>query len=199
MQKILIFDASENSQTSLKKALQKVGKNSDFIQTATQIQQVQTADKIIFAKPVFKTQAINFSQYEFLPELKTQIAEKPGLFIDANFALFALDVIAHAPTKFNELSNTTNQETPICHIGWNLIEKGKKTQIFSADDEEFYFAHADFITKTALPETSRFLTSYFNEQEFVAGFEIDKIVATQFLPHKSGDKGLELLQKFINS
>ncbi len=83
------------------------------------------------------------------------------------------------------------------HIGWNGINIKKTTWIFNGlkEDEKFYFVHSFHVVPD---DESVVLTTTNYGLEFVSGISKGNIIATQFHPEKSGDKGLALLKNFFD-
>lgn len=89
------------------------------------------------------------------------------------------------------------------HMGWNTVEPGEGSAMFSGvDQERFYFVHSyglrDWVLTRppALTQAKVTWTEYGGDR-FVAAVEDGPLWATQFHPEKSGDAGLRLLQNWL--
>lgn len=83
----------------------------------------------------------------------------------------------------------------IPHIGWNVAERTKESQIFQGiePDDEFYFVHS-FCVANAIEE--EILCETIFENKFISALSKDNIFGVQFHPEKSHQKGFELLKNF---
>ncbi len=83
----------------------------------------------------------------------------------------------------------------IPHMGWNNIECTIDSKILSKDNPFVYFVHSYYIE----PADTGIISSYTEYGEKLpVSIEKDNIFALQFHPEKSGERGLEILKKFIN-
>ncbi len=84
------------------------------------------------------------------------------------------------------------------HIGWNGIIIRKPSRIFHGLDgnEKFYFVHSYFIE----PEDKDLvLTETDYGIRYASSVQKGNLVATQFHPEKSGEKGLRILRNFLEN
>jgi glutamine amidotransferase/cyclase len=91
-----------------------------------------------------------------------------------------------------------NIDMAVPHIGWNGIKVKKHSRIFGgiSGDEKFYFVHSYHVVPQ---DDSIVLTATDYGLEFVSSIEQGNIIATQFHPEKSGEKGILLLKNFLGS
>ena len=101
-----------------------------------------------------------------------------------------LNLIPGKVKKINTKSiNNTNLKIP--HIGWAEIEF-----IYSKEKNYYYMCHSyEF-----LPNDSQhiFGSCIYGGHKIVAAVKKDNVLGYQFHPEKSGNKGLNLLEKFMN-
>lgn len=89
------------------------------------------------------------------------------------------------------------EDLKIPHMGWNNLQLQKKSRLFtSCDDKDFvYFVHSYYVKSNDRESVSA--TCTYSVTMDVA-FEKDNIFATQFHPEKSSNKGLAILNNFLN-
>ena len=82
------------------------------------------------------------------------------------------------------------------HVGFNDVEKPKETKLYADldDHSDFYFVHSYRMTT----EETKGIAYCDYGGRFVASFEKDNVMGTQFHPEKSRRNGLTLLQNFVN-
>lgn len=85
----------------------------------------------------------------------------------------------------------------IPHIGWNNLSFPNKGRLFEGIDEGtfVYFVHSYYLQADE-PEIVTATTDY--GVTIHASVEKGNVFATQYHPEKSSDKGLKMLQNFIN-
>jgi glutamine amidotransferase len=88
-----------------------------------------------------------------------------------------------------------DEELKVPHMGWNQLSIKRRPPAFEgiSDGANFYFVHSYYVQ----PEDASVIattTSY--GIEFCSSIWKENIVATQFHPEKSQDKGLAILQNF---
>lgn len=88
-----------------------------------------------------------------------------------------------------------NVSLKVPHMGWNQVCFKKESPLIRNIDSDsyFYFVHSFFVNP-ANPDVILGTTSY--ETEFVSMIQKKNIVAIQFHPEKSQEKGLEFLRNF---
>ena len=73
------------------------------------------------------------------------------------------------------------------HIGWNDVTSGGK----------FYFVHSYYVATE--DKSIIYGETEYDGEKFTSMIKKDNLIAVQFHPEKSGDMGLELLDKFVKS
>jgi glutamine amidotransferase len=87
------------------------------------------------------------------------------------------------------------EKLKIPHMGWNQLAIGRRPPEFTGIEENanFYFVHSFYV----VPEdTGVIATTTTYGIEFCSSIWKDNIVATQFHPEKSQEKGLRILKNF---
>ncbi|MDC1324507.1 imidazole glycerol phosphate synthase subunit HisH [Flavobacteriaceae bacterium] len=89
--------------------------------------------------------------------------------------------------------NIKNVRVP--HVGFNQVKINKSSNLYFNFPEEadFYFTHSYRMTSDK--QINQSMCKY--ENEFVASFEFENIVGTQFHPELSQHNGLNLFKNFI--
>lgn len=90
------------------------------------------------------------------------------------------------------------------NIGWNKIQAGKGSKLFSGiETEYFYFVHSYAAKKLELDVMPPFQPPVLSFSEhgdkFLAAVENGPLTATQFHPEKSGEAGLQLLENWLGT
>lgn len=94
---------------------------------------------------------------------------------------------------------------PVPHMGWNRVEVGSGSRLFSGvERERFYFVHSYAARTWELTDTRRARTptvswTPYGDDRLVAAVENGPLSATQFHPEKSGDAGAALLHNWVRS
>jgi glutamine amidotransferase len=84
----------------------------------------------------------------------------------------------------------------IPHMGWNQVKQTAKHQVFSGipDGANFYFVHSYYVD----PEDKSVIAGTTDYGISISSVIIkDNLVATQFHPEKSGDRGLMMYSNFL--
>ncbi len=106
-----------------------------------------------------------------------------------------LNVIPGRVVRFPEGMAEQGERLKVPHMGWNQLAVKRRPAAFEGIEEgsNFYFVHSFYVA----PEDERVVattTSY--GIEFCSAIWKDNIVATQFHPEKSQEKGLRILKNF---
>ena len=106
-----------------------------------------------------------------------------------------LDVIPGRVVRFPEGMEESGEELKVPHMGWNQLAFKRRPPLFAGmeDGDNFYFVHS-FYVQPADEGVVATTTTYGNE--FCSSVWKDNIVATQFHPEKSQEKGLRILNNF---
>ena len=83
----------------------------------------------------------------------------------------------------------------IPHMGWNNITLTKKSRILPDNKPFVYFVHSYYINAQDSDVVSAY-TEY--GEKLDVAIERGTVVATQFHPEKSGDVGMDILNRFLN-
>lgn len=84
------------------------------------------------------------------------------------------------------------------HMGWNTVRQTRPHPIFAGipDDSYFYFLHSYHVE---MDDASCVIGETDYGRTFPAVVARDNVVATQFHPEKSGDRGLQIYANFLAS
>lgn len=106
-----------------------------------------------------------------------------------------LDVIPGRVVRFPEGMTEGEEELKVPHMGWNQLAVKRRPPAFNgiSDGTNFYFVHSYYVR----PEDPSVIATTTNYGiEFCSSIWKDNIVATQFHPEKSQEKGLSILRNF---
>ena len=106
-----------------------------------------------------------------------------------------LDVIPGRVARFPEGMTEGDEELKVPHMGWNQLSIKRCPPAFSGIPEgaNFYFVHSYYV-RPEDPSVVATTTDY--GMEFCSSVWKDNIVATQFHPEKSQERGLAILKNF---
>lgn len=87
------------------------------------------------------------------------------------------------------------EELKVPHMGWNRLSIKRRDGLFNGipDGAYFYFVHSYYVMPED-PSVTAATTDY--GMEFCSSVRKDNIVATQFHPEKSQERGLAILRNF---
>lgn len=86
--------------------------------------------------------------------------------------------------------------TVVPHMGWNRVNPGSSSRLFSGlSEERFYFVHS-YAAKKINKIGSAVISTTQYEEDFISAIEYRSLSATQFHPEKSGAAGLKLLDNW---
>ena len=200
-EKIGIIDYGLGNIHSLKQACNHLGYETYLINNEVELDK---ADKLILpGVGSYKTAVSNLKKIKLFEALKKSInSGKPILGICLGMQLLldqstefgvtnGLGAIKGTTRNFNKI----NLRSP--NIGWNNIKSVKKS-IFSLEndfEDEVYFVHSYYV----IPENKNdiLFTTKYKEFEYCAAIKKNQIYGFQFHPEKSGEMGLNLLNKFL--
>ncbi|MBP1728525.1 MAG: imidazole glycerol phosphate synthase subunit hisH [Deltaproteobacteria bacterium] len=106
-----------------------------------------------------------------------------------------LDVIPGRVVRFPDGMSASGEKLPVPHMGWNQLSFHCQSPVFAGIDEgtNVYFVHSYYVR----PEDAAVVaTTTGYGIEFCSAICKDNLVATQFHPEKSQEKGLQILKNF---
>ncbi len=106
-----------------------------------------------------------------------------------------LDVIPGRVVRFADGMEEAGEELKVPHMGWNQLSFKRRPPLFAGleEDTNVYFVHSFFVK----PEDEGVVaTTTTYGIEFCSSVWKDNVVATQFHPEKSQEKGLMMLKNF---
>jgi glutamine amidotransferase len=202
---IAIIDYGMGNLRSVQKGFEKVG--FDAVVTADP-KVVLEADRVVLpGVGAFPDCMRNLEQGGFVePLLRVIQGGRPFLGICLGLQLLfteseefgvhkGLDVISGRVIRFPEGMEENGEELKVPHMGWNQLAICSRPPVFAGIDEgtNVYFVHSYYV-KPADEAVVAATTDY--GIEFCAAIWKDNIVATQFHPEKSQEKGLRMLKNF---
>jgi len=202
---IAIIDYGMGNLRSVQKGFEKVG--FDAVVTADP-KVVLEADRVVLpGVGAFPDCMRNLEQGGFVePLLRVIQGGRPFLGICLGLQLLfteseefgvhkGLDVISGRVIRFPEGMEENGEELKVPHMGWNQLAICSRPPVFAGIDEgtNVYFVHSYYV-KPADEAVVAATTDY--GIEFCAAIWKDNIVATQFHPEKSQEKGLRILKNF---
>ena len=202
---IVIIDYGMGNLRSVQKGFEKVG--FDAVVTADP-RVVLEADRVVLpGVGAFPDCMRNLEQGGFVePLLKVLQDGRPFLGICLGLQLLfteseefgvhkGLNVIPGRVVRFPEGMTEGEEELKVPHMGWNQVSIKRRPPTLQGieDGANFYFVHSYYVQPedTAVVATT---TGY--GIEFCSSIWKDNIVATQFHPEKSQEKGLAILKNF---
>jgi len=202
---IAIVDYGMGNLRSVQKGFEKVG--FDAVVTSDP-RVVLEAEKIVLpGVGAFRDCMHNLEQGGFVePILKVINEGRPFLGICLGLQLLfveseefglhkGLGVIPGRVVRFPEGMEDHGERLPVPHMGWNQISFRNRSPLFAGIDEgtNVYFVHSYFV-KPDDASVIATITSY--GIDFCSSIWKDNVVATQFHPEKSQEKGLGMLKNF---
>ena len=202
---IAIIDYGMGNLRSVQKGFEKVG--FDAVVTADP-RVLLDADKVVLpGVGAFPDCMRNLEQGGFVEPLLKVIREgRPFLGICLGLQLLfteseefgvhkGLDVIPGRVVRFPEGLKEGGEELKVPHMGWNQLAIRRRPPVFTGieDGTNVYFVHSYYV-KPDDESVVAATTGY--GIEFCAAVWKDNIVATQFHPEKSQEKGLKILKNF---
>jgi imidazole glycerol-phosphate synthase subunit HisH len=202
---IAIIDYGMGNLRSVQKGFEKVG--FDAVVTADP-RVVLEADRVVLpGVGAFPDCMRNLEQGGFVePLLKVIQDGRPFLGICLGLQLLfteseefgvhkGLNIIPGRVVRFPEGLTERDEELKVPHMGWNQIAIKRRPPIMQGieDGANFYFVHSYYVQ----PEDATVVaTTTGYGIEFCSSIWKDNIVATQFHPEKSQEKGLAILKNF---
>jgi glutamine amidotransferase len=202
---IAIIDYGMGNLRSVQKGFERVG--YEAVVTADP-KMVREADRIVLpGVGAFPDCMRNLEQGGFVePLMKVLQDGRPFLGICLGLQLLfteseefgihkGLNVIPGRVARFPEGMTEGDEELKVPHMGWNQLSIKRRPPAFTgiADGSNFYFVHSYYVQPE---DVSVIATTTSYGIEFCSSVWKDNIVATQFHPEKSQEKGLSILRSF---
>jgi imidazole glycerol-phosphate synthase subunit HisH len=202
---IAIIDYGMGNLRSVQKGFERVG--CEALVTADP-KTVLEADKIVLpGVGAFPDCMRNLEQGGFIEPLLRVIREgRPFLGICLGLQLLftesdefgvhrGLDVIPGRVVRFPDGMAENGEKLKIPHMGWNQLDVRRRPPAFAGIESgsNFYFVHSYYVVPEDVGVVAA-ATTY--GIEFCSAVWKDNIVATQFHPEKSQEKGLQILKNF---
>ena len=202
---IAIIDYGMGNLRSVQKGFEKVG--FEAVVTADP-KVVLAADKVVLpGVGAFRDCMKNLEEGGFIePILKVIREGRPFLGICLGLQLLfseseefgihkGLGVIPGRVARFPEGMTENGEALKVPHMGWNQISFRSGSPLFTGieDGTNVYFVHSYYVRPddpAVIATTTRYGI------EFCSSVRKDNIVATQFHPEKSQEKGLRILKNF---
>ncbi|ABQ28199.1 imidazole glycerol phosphate synthase subunit HisH [Geotalea uraniireducens] len=202
---IAIIDYGMGNLRSVQKGFEKVG--FDAVVTADPTVVLEAEKVVLPGVGAFPDCMRNLEQGGFVEPLLKVIREgRPFLGICLGLQLLfteseefgihkGLDIIPGRVVRFPEGLNEGGEELKVPHMGWNQLAIRRRPPVFTGieDGTNVYFVHSYYV-KPDDESVVAATTGY--GIEFCAAIWKDNIVATQFHPEKSQEKGLKILKNF---
>lgn len=202
---IAIIDYGMGNLRSVQKAFEKVG--FEAVVTSDP-KMVLEAEKVVLpGVGAFRDCINNLEEGGFIEPIFKVIREgRPFLGICLGLQLLfteseefgfhkGLDIIPGKVLRFPEGMREGGEELKVPHMGWNQVSIKRRPPAFDEipDGTNFYFVHSYYVQPED-PSVVATTTEY--GMEFCSSIWKDNIVATQFHPEKSQEKGLVILKNF---
>ena len=202
---IAIIDYGMGNLRSVQKAFEKVGYEA---RVTSDPQVVLAAERIVLpGVGAFRDCIRNLEHGGFIEPILRVIREgRPFLGICLGLQLLfteseefglhrGLDVIPGRVVRFADGLKDGDEDLKVPHMGWNQLAVKRRPPALAGipDGADFYFVHSYYV-KPDDPSVVATTTDYGGE--FCSAVWKDNIVATQFHPEKSQEKGLAILKNF---
>lgn len=205
MNKIAIIDYGMGNLRSVQKAFEKEG--FDAVVTADPKVVLEAERVVLPGVGAFRDCMRNLEEAGFVePILKVIREGRPFLgicvgmqllFTDSTeFGIYrGLDVIPGHVVRFDDDMVEGGEALKVPHMGWNSLTFNRRSPAFDGleDGTHVYFVHS-YYAKPDNPDVVATTTDY--GIDFCSAVCKDNVVATQFHPEKSQDKGLTILRNF---
>ena len=209
--KVSVIDYGSGNLHSVRRALETVGAEVSFIETA---EDIRTADRLIVpGVGAFQACVDGLAQRGLIdpigeyarggrPLLGICVGMQMLLSTSEEFGLHqGLDLV---PGQVRAVAATDTAGTPhkIPHIGWNALTlpdgrpSWHDTGLATVDPgTAVYFVHSYTAVPTHLAH--RLADAWYGGRQICAAIEHDNILGFQFHPEKSGPVGLSILRRFV--
>jgi len=202
---IVIVDYGMGNLRSVQKGFEKIG--FDAVVTPDPKVLLEAERVVLPGVGAFRDCMRNLEAAGFVePILKVIKAGKPFLGICVGMQLLftqseefgiyqGLNVMPGKVLRFPEGMEEAEEELKVPHMGWNQLSLKRKAPIFEGIDDgtNVYFVHSYYVK----PEDESVIASTTGYGiDFCSSVWRDNLVATQFHPEKSQEKGLAMLKNF---
>lgn len=202
---IAIIDYGMGNLRSVQKGFEKVG--FEAVVTSDPRVVLEAAKVVLPGVGAFRDCMRNLEQGGFVePILKVIRDGRPFLGICLGLQLLfteseefglhkGLDIIPGRVVRFPEGMSINGEKLAVPHMGWNQISFTGRSPVFAGIDEgtNVYFVHSYYVKPDDVAVVAA-TTSY--GIDFCSAICRDNVVATQFHPEKSQEKGLQILKNF---
>jgi glutamine amidotransferase len=201
--KIVIVDYGMGNLRNVQRGFEKVGYEVNVTRSRREID--RASGIVLPGVGAFRDCMVNLDRYRLTESILRSIEKgKPYLGICLGLQILfseseefgrhpGLNVVKGRVVKFRP-----DPEHKVPHMGWNTIEIAKEIPLLRGikNGDFFYFVHSYYV----VPEKSEWVaTTTHYGTPFASGIWKDNIVATQFHPEKSQEKGLKILENFAKS
>ena len=203
MKKVAIIDFKVGNIFSVVQACKKIGL---LVEVTSDYNTILSSDGVILpGVGAFGDAMLNLEEQNLIKTIKDFVqTNKPFMGICLGFQLLftnseefgnhkGLDIIKGTVKKFD------STKTKVPQIGWNKIYKDFNTWENSPledtiNNEYMYFVHSYYV----IPSNKNIVLTNTNYSgiEYCSSIKKDNILATQFHPEKSGEKGLEIYKNW---
>jgi glutamine amidotransferase len=202
---IAIIDYGMGNLRSVQKGFEKIG--SDAVVTADPKVVLEAERVVLPGVGAFRDCMRNLEQAGFVESILKVIQEgRPFLGICVGMQLLftqseefgiypGLNVIPGNVLRFADGMVEAGENLKVPHMGWNQLSIKRPAPLFAGieDGSNVYFVHSYYVK----PEDDSVVAATTGYGiDFCAAIWRDNIVATQFHPEKSQDKGLAMLKNF---
>jgi len=202
---IAIIDYGMGNLRSVQKGFEKVG--FDAVVTSDPKTLLEAERVVLPGVGAFRDCMNNLEQAGFVEPILRVIEEgRPFLGICLGLQLLfteseefglhkGLNVIPGRVLRFPDGMEEAGEELKVPHMGWNQLAIKRQAPIFEGIDEgtNVYFVHSYYVK----PDDDGVIASTTGYgMEFCSSIWRDNVVATQFHPEKSQEKGLAMLRNF---
>ncbi len=198
---ITIIDYGSGNLKSIKNGFSKIG--ADAI-VSSSIKEIKNAGTLVLpGVGAFGNAMQNLGEYENI--IKDHIDDgKPFLGVCLGLQILfssseespgveGLDIFKGEVLQFPDSLKGKGLKIP--QMGWNQLEIGNECPILNGVGSDFmFFVHSYYVN----PEDKKIIAATVNYGiDVPAVVCMDNIIATQFHPEKSGEKGLQILKNFV--
>jgi|APSaa5957512576_1039674.scaffolds.fasta_scaffold111296_1 imidazole glycerol-phosphate synthase subunit HisH len=200
--KLVIIDYGMGNMKSISSAFKYLG--VDEIVTSDKYKDIKSADKLLLPGVGSFVNAMNKIKDLALDEILGEVVledKKPILGICLGMQLLCnsseedggAQGLGYVDAECRKFSKE-NLKVP--HVGFNQVNSNPNTKLYDGLNEEndFYFTHSYKLQSNY--DINQSICHY--GEDFIASYEIDNMVGTQFHPELSQTNGLQLLKNFID-